>query len=70
MRNLPSRIRARVDAAIMRLEQNPRERGTKKLRGTSFYRIRIGDYRLLYQVDDARRRVSIHSVLDRKDAYE
>ena len=60
------RIRPRIDA----LASNPRPQGVKKLRGTeNLYRIRIGDYRVVYQVGDKVLRVLIVRVKHRRDAY-
>ena len=62
-------IHDRVVSALVRLEIRPRPRGTKKLRGTNEYRIRVGSYRVLYTVDDHHRIVEIVAVGDRKDVY-
>ena len=50
---LPARDQRRVQEALVALRENPRPRGCAKLRGsTDAYRIRIGDYRAIYDVDD------------------
>lgn len=52
------------------LSENPLFPGVKKLKGGSGYlRARAGDYRILYEVDDAKRLVTIARVLHRRDAY-
>jgi mRNA interferase RelE/StbE len=56
--------------ALEELAQNPRGVGTKKLKGSNgIYRKRSGDYRILYQINDAAREVTVHRVGDRKDIY-
>ena len=57
-------------AAINELSQEPRGPGTKKLKGSAnIYRKRSGNYRILFEIDDAAREVIVHRVVDRKDAY-
>ena len=67
---LPRSARKRVLAKIVQLKQDPRPRGCVKLRGyEAEYRIRIGEYRLRYEVRDAERTVVLLHCLARKDAY-
>jgi mRNA interferase RelE/StbE len=62
---------ARVDRKIMALAENPRPPGCKKLRGyKDDWRIRVGDWRVLYIIDDAAKRVSVTRVAHRREAYE
>ncbi|MBV6419922.1 MAG: hypothetical protein DAHOPDDO_01148 [Ignavibacteriaceae bacterium] len=57
--------------AIENLSYNPFSEQTKKLKGAeSIYRLRIGDYRVLYQVDLKDQRIIIYYVRHRKDAYK
>ena len=52
-RNLPADVQRRLDPAIQALSQNPRPSGCKKLSGEeSVWRIRVGDYRIIYQIRD------------------
>ncbi len=54
----------------MDLSDNPRPSGVKKLCGyTSTYRVRVGDYRIVYEVDDSAQEVCLLHVADRKDVY-
>lgn len=59
--SLASDVYPRVRDAIRGLGENPRPRGCKKL-GDSAYRIRVGRHRVLYQIDDNARLVTISSV--------
>jgi mRNA interferase RelE/StbE len=68
--NLSPINRQRFYEAIKQLSQNPRPEGVKKLKGdVDFYRIRVGDYRILYEIDDAAKLVIITRVLPRENAY-
>ena len=63
-------VARRVLAAIERLVANPRPRGSTKLRGSrNDWRIRIGDWRVIYTVDDANAGVDIAAIRHRSDAY-
>jgi mRNA interferase RelE/StbE len=59
-----------IIASITALSENSRPRGTKKLVNRPEWRIRIGDYRVLYQIDDKNRTVTIVSVSHRRDVYK
>jgi mRNA interferase RelE/StbE len=60
----------RILQAVRSLSENPFPKGSKKLKGSeSSYRIRIGDYRVLYEVDASERLVSVFHIRHRKDAY-
>lgn len=56
--------------AIAALAQNPRPEGYKKLRGRDGYRIRTGNYRIIYDVIDRELIVEIITLGHRKDVYE
>ena len=66
---LSPKVFNRVVDAILRLEANPRPRGSTKLRGAEGYRLRIGPYRVLYIVDDARKVVEVVAVGHRREVY-
>ncbi len=59
----------RVAAAILALEASPRPRSSKKLRGSESYRIRVGNYRILYIVEDSSGRIDVVAVGHRRDVY-
>jgi mRNA interferase RelE/StbE len=69
MNRLPGDTFERVSLAILALEKEPRPNGCKKLRGLDAYRLRTGDYRVLYTVDDRKRQVEITAVGHRRDVY-
>lgn len=67
---LQPRDRHRVDAAILALEEDPRPHGAEKLSGgTDEYRVRAGDYRVLYTVDDGEQLVEVLRVAHRREVY-
>jgi mRNA interferase RelE/StbE len=59
-----------IKAAIAGLADNPRPFGYKKLKGEEAYRIRIGDYRIIYEINDDIILVTVVSVGHRKDIYK
>ena len=65
---LPKRILPRVRKAISALAFEPRPPGSKKLTGREGYRIRVGDYRVLYEIEDEKKRIRIYKISHRKDA--
>jgi mRNA interferase RelE/StbE len=58
-----------IKAAIAGLADNPRPVGYKKLRGEDAYRIRVGDYRIIYEIEDNIILVTVVSVGHRKNIY-
>jgi mRNA interferase RelE/StbE len=59
----------RVIAKIQLLATNPRPHGCEKLSGSEKYRVRQGDYRILYEIDDSTKSVIIVKVGNRKEIY-
>ncbi len=56
--------------AIEKLEENPRPVGCKKLKGRDGYRIRAGNYRVIYDIFDNNLLVDVIALGHRKDIYE
>lgn len=62
---------SRVDRKILSLSENPRPPGCKKLKShVGAWRVRVGDYRVVYTVDDSTRTVTITRVAHRREVYE
>ena len=59
-----------IKSAIAGLSQNPRPYGYKKLKGEEAYRIRVGDYRIIYEIDNDKIIVTVVSVGHRKEIYK
>ncbi len=67
--SLPSDYARLVGQHVDQLGQNPRPRGAKKLRVEMAHSLRVGVYRILYDVDDESRTVTVYRVKHRRDAY-
>lgn len=68
--SLPDNIVNPIITAISELENNPRPNGCKKLKGRDGYRIRIGNYRVIYEIFDDKLIIDVIAVGHRKDIYE
>ena len=66
---LPGEQRARILRAVRNLRANPRPSGCKKLKGRDEYRIRVGEYRVIYEIHDDALIVMVVRVAHRQDAY-
>lgn len=67
---LPRAAQDRIAPHILALESDPRPSGCRKLsEPLQGYRIRIGDYRVIYTVDDPARVVTVHKVAPRDTVY-
>ena len=70
LKKLPNDILKRVDAYLLALAENPFPPASKKLTGSvDFYRIRIGDYRVIYSVEGKRLIVLVIRVRHRREVY-
>ena len=67
---LPDNIAEPIFVAISLLEIDPRPSGCKKLQGRDGYRIRIGNYRVIYDVYDSELVIDVITLGYRKDIYE
>ena len=67
---LPNLAGERIAGAIDALIDNPRPPGCKKLVGLYAWRIRIGDYRVLYQIRDERLLVLVVRIGHRREVYD
>jgi len=68
--NLDRSIAARIRLKISNLGNDPRPRRSVKLAGSSdLYRIRIGDYRVVYRIDDKQQLVEITIIAHRREVY-
>ena len=59
-----------IKASIYNLADNPRPPGCKKLKGRDGYRIRAGDYRIIYNIFDKTLTIDVVNLGHRKDIYE
>ncbi len=70
LNKLTDNIAGPIFNAIAGLEENPRPVGCKKLKGRDGYRIRVGNYRIIFDIFDAEFIVDIIALGHRKDIYE
>jgi len=70
MRQLDAHAAQRVDAAILALADNPRPTGCTKLSGESgLWRIRVGNYRVLYEIQDQQLIIVVVTVAHRREVH-
>ena len=68
---LPDSVVDRILPRIEELSTSPRPHGCRKIKGSdNLWRIRVGDYRVIYSVDDRLRLVDIVAVRHRSEAYQ
>ena len=71
LESLPNNVLARVIRKIESLAQDPRPAGCKKLKGyKDQWRVRIGDWRVVYIVDDGAKLVSVTRIAHRREVYD
>ena len=67
---LPSDIGSRLTDVLFALEKDPRPPGITKLTGSAnLWRVRVGDYRILFEIDDSAQTVLVLRIAHRRDAY-
>ncbi len=69
LEHLPLEDYERVRDAMLALAQNSRPPGCAKLRGREGWRVRQGDYRIIYEIDDKQTTVTVLRIKHRRDVY-
>jgi mRNA interferase RelE/StbE len=69
MASLETQDREKIRKAILALQENPRPTDCRKLTGRDGWRMRVGNYRVIYEIDDAARSVTILNVGHRREIY-
>jgi mRNA interferase RelE/StbE len=69
LQDLPADYARRIAKHIDTLEQNPRPPDSKKLKGGAGYSLRVGTYRLLYDIDDKEQSITIYRIKHRREVY-
>jgi mRNA interferase RelE/StbE len=70
LKKLPKRKFDRIVLGIKSLAQNPKPHGTRKIIGSrNDWRIRVGDYRVIYEIDEEGRAIKIMRIRHRREAY-
>jgi mRNA interferase RelE/StbE len=68
-RTLRGSIKGRIGSAVEALAVDPRPPGASKLAGRDGHRVRVGDYRIVFAVDDARAEVIVARIAHRREVY-
>jgi mRNA interferase RelE/StbE len=66
---IPNPVFQKLRAAIFAIADNPRPSGSKKLKGREGYRIRVGDYRVIYEIKDDVLIIKVIRIGHRKEIY-
>ena len=70
LKRLPAEAQRKIAAVVVSLEIDPRPYGSIKLSGQDYsYRIRVGDYRIIYDIIDKEVTVTVLKIGHRKDIY-
>jgi mRNA interferase RelE/StbE len=69
LNRLPDDIANRILARLAGLETNPRPADVKKLKGRDAWRIRVGDYRVIYEIHDRVLQIIVIRVGHRREVY-
>ena len=70
MRRLTKTIHGRILRALYKLETDPRHQVVKRLTGFEHqWRVRVGEYRVLYEIDDDKRLVHVYRIAHRSEVY-
>lgn len=69
LERIPKKIAQQIVKRIRSLSQEPRPIGSQKLSGQERYRIRQGDYRVVYGIDDTNKLVDIVKIAHRREVY-
>ncbi|MGC2234796.1 MAG: type II toxin-antitoxin system RelE/ParE family toxin [Pyrinomonadaceae bacterium] len=70
LENLPTKPHDKIIEHLRQLEENPRIFGAEKLTAREAYKLRVGNYRIIYEINDSRQEVKILMVEDRKQVYK
>ncbi len=69
LEKIPDPYYSNIKAAVLDLANDPRPQGYKKLKGREAYRIRVADYRVIYEIQDTELIVDVIELGHRKDVY-
>jgi len=70
IKKLPRENQSNILDCLVKLQTNPRPSGYLKMKNTEGYRIRMGDYRILYDIDDQEQKITLRKIGHRRDVYK
>jgi mRNA interferase RelE/StbE len=70
LESLPAKIHDKVIAHLRQLEENPRMPGAEKLTAFPEYKLRVGNHRIIFEIDDALREIKVLMIEDRRQVYK
>jgi mRNA interferase RelE/StbE len=71
LHSLPANVISRIVQRLERLTTAPRPPGCRKLAGgDNEWRVRVGDYRIVYEIDDSARIIDVTRIAHRREVYE
>lgn len=70
IKKLPKDIQDDILDCLIKLQINPQPSGYLKMKNTEGYRIRMGDYRILYDIDDQAQKIKLRKIGHRRDIYK
>lgn len=67
---IPKEIRKKIILVISKLKDSPRPLNARKITNSeNYYRVRVGDYRVIYEINDKERKIIIFRIRHRREAY-
>ncbi len=69
LKKLPKQVSLRISKAIYKLSNNPRKGSVRPMVGIGSWRLRVGEYRVLYDISDKRLQILIIRISHRRDVY-
>ncbi len=70
LEKIPKRSYAKIIEKLNLLKKDPRPRWVEKLAARPGYRISVGNYRIIFEIDDTKKQITVLAINDRKDAYK
>ena len=70
LNKLETREYRKISQALLELEQNPRPTGVVKIKESDYWRIREGDYRIIYNIDDSNKIITVTKIGHRREIYK